>query len=359
MKGVKHVIVKHDIYAMYSRTNEKALRRRQEEMIFYVGYKEYPKEQINKLTNKQKCWTTTFLLSVSVERRSKGMTLNMTKIQLLRDFVNQRLTVAAGEICELFENTIAAYEAQLCRLREKNEQQQRQLDAFLSPECRPNSADVPQLLLNKNEFLLEQQDCSPGLDHEDTEPPSTKKEQQDLWSSQDEEQLEVQEEADTTMFLFIPVPVKSEDVEENPQPSQLHERQTEQMETEADNPVNEGPEPAKHTDPVRHLQAETEVQTGDSFQCETPESVDFNGTRKQKPHLKSLENIKCRRSKKPFGCFVCGKNLKTKHHLIQHVRTHTGERPFSCSVCSKEFNRKGNMQRHMLVHLRNKVFSCP
>ncbi|XP_032393889.1 gastrula zinc finger protein XlCGF57.1 [Etheostoma spectabile] len=47
------------------------------------------------------------------------------------------------------------------------------------------------------------------------------------------------------------------------QPSQLHQRQTEQMETEADGEDCGGPEPARKSDPHRRPEPKTEDQTGD------------------------------------------------------------------------------------------------
>lgn len=53
----------------------------------------------------------------------------MSKVQIMKDFVNQRLTAAAEEICELFESILAEYEEQVCR-------QQKLLDAVFNPEVR-------------------------------------------------------------------------------------------------------------------------------------------------------------------------------------------------------------------------------
>ncbi|TDH09803.1 hypothetical protein EPR50_G00092530 [Perca flavescens] len=65
----------------------------------------------------------------------------MTKVQMLRSLVEQRLTAAAEEIFGLFERTIAEYEEELCRSKEKNERQQKLLDAVFNPQLRLHRAD--------------------------------------------------------------------------------------------------------------------------------------------------------------------------------------------------------------------------
>ncbi|XP_078101780.1 uncharacterized protein LOC144514843, partial [Sander vitreus] len=64
----------------------------------------------------------------------------------------------------------------------------------------------------KEEVPPEQQECSSSVDQLEPEPPQHIKEE--LWSSQEGEQLQGLEEADITKFPFTPVPVKSEDDEE-------------------------------------------------------------------------------------------------------------------------------------------------
>ncbi|XP_044028058.1 zinc finger protein 224-like isoform X3 [Siniperca chuatsi] len=249
----------------------------------------------------------------------------MCKVQMLRALVKQRLTAAAEEIFGLFERTIAEYEEELRRSKEENERQRELLAAVFQPQLRLHRAvcpaDVQQLSLRKEEVPPEQQDWSPSLD-QDPEPPHIKEEQEELWTSQEGEQLRGLEEADITKFPFAPVPVKSEEDEEKPQSSQLHQSQTEQMETGADGEDCGGPGPARNSDPDTHLQPETE--NGDDG---------WKETRDPPSGLNFLKNSGYNSCEKPFRCSECGKLFNQNSNLKTHMRIHTGEKPFGCSVC--------------------------
>ncbi|XP_030287183.1 nucleolar protein 3-like [Sparus aurata] len=200
----------------------------------------------------------------------------MSKVQILRSLVKQRLTAAAEEICALFERTIAEYEEELCRSTEQNQRHRNLLDSALTPQLRLHRADVQQLLFGQKKVSPEQQEWSSSLDQQDPEPPHIKDEQEELWTNQ--------EEADITEFTFTLVPVKNEDDdEEKPQSLQLHQRQTEQMETEADGQDCGGPEPARSSVPDRHLQSETEDRTGDSPEPETEDSPEHEAEDSPEP----------------------------------------------------------------------------
>ncbi|XP_033989773.1 zinc finger and SCAN domain-containing protein 31-like [Trematomus bernacchii] len=272
---------------------------------------------------------------------------------VLLSLVKQRLTAAAEDIFVLFERTIAEYEEELSRSKQENERHRKLLDAVLQPQLQIHRADVQQLVVVKEEVPPEQQEWSSSLDQEDPEPPPhIKEEQEELWSSQEGEQLQGLEEADIIKFTFTPVPVKSEDDEEKPQSSQLHQRQTEHLETEADGEDCGGPEPARNSDPERHLQPETEDYPGDSSEPDTEERADWKETREpgsnsQKNNQDPVSESRRSAGEKPFSCSVCEKSFAKSGSLKDHMKIHTGEKPFSCSVCEKSFTQSGSLKDHM------------
>ncbi|XP_029288952.1 gastrula zinc finger protein XlCGF57.1-like [Cottoperca gobio] len=319
----------------------------------------------------------------------------MSKTQMLRDFVNQRLTAAAGEIFELFERTITEYEEELEFSSKEIHRQRKLLDTVFHPEVRLHRADV------------QQQEWSPSLDQEDPEPPHIKEEQEELWSSQ--EQLQGLEEAEYN-FPFDPVPVKSEEDDEGKaQSSQLYESQTEENRdaerTESDE------EDCRGSDPYSPLQPATRVKTSHSPDPDTDDSRYWEESNEPLSGLNPLQNheecntgktssSECARSfgrmgqkrtgiqtgVKPFTCSGCSKrfsrkNSLTRHmrlhsdgkrfscsickislgscsNLVQHMRIHTGEKPFTCSVCGQRFSRKSSLVAHMRLHSVGKRFIC-
>ncbi|XP_041811834.1 zinc finger protein 2 homolog [Chelmon rostratus] len=241
----------------------------------------------------------------------------MSKVQMLRAFVKQRLTAGERLYSRLY--------------------------------------DVQQMLASQDEDPPEQQDWRSSLDQEDPpEPPHIKEEQEELWTSQEGEQLGGLEGADITKVTFTPVPVKSEEEdEEKPQYSQLHQRQTEQMKT-ADGEDFGGPEPARTSDPDR---PDTDDKTEDSSETEVSDE-DWTESREPQAGLNSVINNMRNADRESFICSECGKTFGHKTNLKRHMRCHTGEKPFGCSFCSKRFNRREHLTAHMRCHSGEKPFSC-
>ena len=159
---------------------------------------------------------------------------------------------------------------------------------------------VQQLMVIKEEVPPEQQQWSPLVDQEDPEPPHIKEEQEEPWTNQEGEQLQQLEQADIK-FTLTAVTVKSEEDEEKPELSQLHQSQTEENRADCG---EQGP--ARNSGPDGHLQPGTEEKTVDSeddwMQTREPQSG-LNTKNNKQP----LSDMKCKTDKKAFSCSECGK----------------------------------------------------
>uniref|UniRef100_A0A3Q3XIJ5 C2H2-type domain-containing protein n=1 Tax=Mola mola TaxID=94237 RepID=A0A3Q3XIJ5_MOLML len=254
----------------------------------------------------------------------------MAKVRMLRVFVEERLTAAAQEILGLFERTITEYEEELSRSKEEKERQRELLDLQLLKI----SSNSFSLLLIIAEVPSELQDWSSSLDQEDSEHRHIKEEQEELWTSPGDEQLE---EAGIHKFTFTPVPVKGEDDDDDDEdkPQSLQHHRTELMET-----VAEG-EHCGSLEPARDSYPDSQHGAGDQTENVLGPETDGSDT-----------------SKKPFCCSECGKRFTRNSHLKIHMRIHTGEKPFSCSFCSKKFTQKVGLDNHLTTHTGEKPFSC-
>ncbi|XP_070707310.1 zinc finger protein 260-like [Pempheris klunzingeri] len=322
----------------------------------------------------------------------------MSKLQRRRALLTRRRDVADEEIFGLFETTLAGFKEELSPVKE-NEHSHKLQDAVLNPKAQLHSpvfpANIQQLLVIKEE---DPPQWSPNLEQKHPEPLHIKEEQDEVWTSQEGEQLNRLEEPDITRFPSTAVPVKSED-EEKPQSSQLHQSQTEdnreaeppvsssatQIKTESDGEDCGGSEPARNQDPDGHSQLSTDEKDSDSSETEDsdddwqeplsdcgPETEDSNNvwedTRAHesdvnalKPKKAPVTDVGCNAGHtegKRFGCDVCGKRFNGKTDFKRHVRVHTGQKPFGCDVCGKRFNRKINLMSHMRVHTGEKPFGC-
>ncbi|XP_034023513.1 uncharacterized protein LOC117507835, partial [Thalassophryne amazonica] len=194
---------------------------------------------------------------------------------------------AADEIFELLEGLIADYEEEIHHLKEEDKGR-KVLEAVFNPQVRLYKADMQQLLI-KEEALPEYQEWNLSVNQEDV------KEEAKVWISQQGEQLQQLEEADLTKFGFTAVPVKSENDDEKPESSQLHQSRSDEsteaepeassssvhrtLTAEADGEDDGGPQPASNSGPNSHLQPDTSGRSSDSSGTETDDSYDRKKTR--------------------------------------------------------------------------------
>ncbi|XP_030255007.1 histone-lysine N-methyltransferase SETD1B-A-like isoform X5 [Sparus aurata] len=135
-------------------------------------------------------------------------------------------------------------------------------------------SDVQQLFVIKEEVSPE---WCPSQEQTDVEPLHMKEEQEEHWISQKGEQLVGLKETDMSRFPSTAVPVKSENDEEKPQLSELHQSQTEdnreaeppasssttQIKTETDEEDSGGSEPSRNREPDSHPQLKTDEESSD------------------------------------------------------------------------------------------------
>ncbi|XP_077943434.1 uncharacterized protein LOC144386362 [Gasterosteus aculeatus] len=310
----------------------------------------------------------------------------MSSVEGLREFVNERLSAAAEEIFGVFKRTIVEYQEEIDRQRGL-------LDVIWKPEVRLHRIELPQSRVCKEEEVLcDQQLClqerNPSLDQEDPDPPQIKEEQEELCSSQEGEQLEPKQEADT--FTLTPTCEETDHSDDetpflNPDRS-LSESETEPpaitctswLDEEIDCERFVVPEP---NDSNKEPQQQILAPPGDkTFLCKKCGKY-FQHKKTLLAHMRKVHRVDepyvcntCGRrfihesvfqnhkrvhsDEKPFSCKICGKDFKFSSGLKGHMQIHTGERPFSCNTCGKTFTLKSHLTFHTRIHTGERPYSC-
>ena len=250
-------------------------------------------------------------------------------------------------------------------------------------------ADVLQLLVVKEEVSP---DWNTSLDKADPELLHIIEEE--LWTSQEGEDLNGREEGDITRITFTTVTLKCED-DEKPQLPQLHQNQTEEnRETETptsglateirtvDGEDCGGSESARNQDLDCYPQPNTGEKASDCSEIE----VSCDDWQEPLSDSGPVHDERCSTGKKSLHCFECGKGLKDKWSLQSNIicnlgqkrsssclvnkhcrvspmvdsqlRINTGEKTFGCKICHKKFTEQGNLKTHMRVHTGEKPFGC-
>ncbi|XP_062284728.1 zinc finger and BTB domain-containing protein 41 [Scomber scombrus] len=79
----------------------------------------------------------------------------------------------------------------------------------------------------------------------------------------------------------------------------------------------------------------------------------FNDTGNRKRHIECTHG-----GKRKWTCFICGKSVRERTTLREHLRIHSGEKPHLCSICGQSFRHGSSYRLHLRVHHDDKRYEC-
>nr|XP_006635010.2 PREDICTED: zinc finger and BTB domain-containing protein 41 [Lepisosteus oculatus]XP_015211177.1 PREDICTED: zinc finger and BTB domain-containing protein 41 [Lepisosteus oculatus]XP_015211178.1 PREDICTED: zinc finger and BTB domain-containing protein 41 [Lepisosteus oculatus]XP_015211179.1 PREDICTED: zinc finger and BTB domain-containing protein 41 [Lepisosteus oculatus] len=79
----------------------------------------------------------------------------------------------------------------------------------------------------------------------------------------------------------------------------------------------------------------------------------FNDTGNRKRHIECTHG-----GKRKWTCFICGKSVRERTTLKEHLRIHSGEKPHLCSICGQSFRHGSSYRLHLRVHHDDKRYEC-
>ncbi|XP_070398260.1 uncharacterized protein [Nothobranchius furzeri] len=237
-----------------------------------------------------------------------------------------------------------------------------------------------QVLLVKEEALEEH---STGVNQQDLDFLHLKEEQEKLWPSMEGAHLHLKEETDAARFPVTVASTKSEDDEEKPLFSQLHQKQIEDRDVSTSSAAHQttaetgGLETSRNPDRNPHELTDDDDDNDANLDSELSDSgsetgdrdndwnenrcseSDFKTVNKSFSHRTLLNShMRVHTGQKTFACEFCEKQFSLKSTLNTHMRVHTGQKPFACEFCSKIFSQKTTLNNHMRVHTGQKPFAC-
>ncbi|KAM6974301.1 uncharacterized protein LKV04_015939 [Tautogolabrus adspersus] len=276
----------------------------------------------------------------------------MSKIEMLRLLINQRLTEAAEEIFGVFGRTIAEYEEEISRSRLEIDRQRRLLDLSRKPQISVEFTGTA---------LSEQQDWSSSLDLNEIKPPHIKDEEVDQeYEGEAGEQNDGKfllfqnsiegDEEDNDQMTSMSSNLPCQDIEDlDPQQGTSVPQSSSDLDEDA--AEASGPDPGNgQLDCFELDQPLAEVL--DSYICSIcGQAFAQRGlwAKHVQVHRKTESN-----EDKSFTCDICGKRLTRFDGYQKHLRVHTGEKPYGCLQCGRRFSDNSNYKRHIRTHMVQK-----
>ncbi|XP_073319173.1 uncharacterized protein [Pagrus major] len=273
----------------------------------------------------------------------------MSKIEMLRLLINQRLTEAAEEIFGVFGRTIAEYEEEISRSKLEIDRQRRLLDLSRKPQIslQVNSSGVS-----------EQQDWSSSLDLSEIKSPHIKveEEEEELWPPQQEETLE-QNSVKFLLFQSGGVRSKRDNDHMTSEDSELDQQpgtSVQQSCSDLDEDAPEASDPASGNGQLDCVDLEAPLsEVVDSYIC-TICGRAFAQRGHWAKHVQVHRKVETKVDKS-YTCDICGKRLTRFDGYQKHLRIHTGEKPYSCDECGRRFSDNSNYKRHIRTHMGQKT----
>ncbi|XP_059206392.1 zinc finger and SCAN domain-containing protein 21-like [Centropristis striata] len=284
----------------------------------------------------------------------------MSKIEMLRLLITQRLTEAAEEIFSVFGRTIAEYEEEISRSKLEIDRQRRLLELRRQPLVS---------LQGGGPALCEQQDWSSGLN--ELKPPSIKEEdggeedeeeeEEELWSTQQEEEEEA-EHNDIKFLLFRRGGVRHEQDEDHMTCQDLEDSELDVQPGPSLQPPGSDPDEDVSEAPGNGRLDGAELEAAlsevvDSYIC-TICGRAFAQRAHWAKHVQVHRKVD-NKTDKSFTCDICGKRLTRYDGYQKHLRIHTGEKPYSCAECGRRFSDNSNYKRHIRTHVGQKPLQGP
>lgn len=257
----------------------------------------------------------------------------MSKIEMLRLLINQRLTEAAEEIFGVFGRTIAEYEEEISRSKLEIDRQRRLLEL----------SRKPQVSLQANSTAVcEQQDWSASLDLNEMKPTSIKEEEEELWPDINNKQ------DDDHMTSSLSKLQDLGDSELDPQPG----TSVQPTSSDLDDDTPEASDPTSGNGDCVDLDASLS-EVVDSYIC-TICGRAFAQRGHWAKHVQVHRKVESKVDKS-YTCDICGKRLTRFDGYQKHLRIHTGEKPYCCDECGRRFSDNSNYKRHIRTHMGQKT----
>ncbi|KAK5854474.1 hypothetical protein PBY51_004665 [Eleginops maclovinus] len=263
----------------------------------------------------------------------------MSKIEMLRLLITQRLTAAAEEIFGVFGRTIADYEEEISRSKLEIDRQRRLLELSMQPRV---SVQV------SSAALSEQQEWSSSLGEMTPPPIKEEEEEEELWQ---EETPQTAEQNNVTFLLF-----QSGDKQDNEHlTSDLDTHSGPSLQTFPKLEEAPGASDAASVNGLLdcvdlNLPQSEEVDSYICTICGRAFAQRGHWTKHVQVHRKAESKLD-----KSYTCDICGKKLTRFDGYQKHLRIHTGEKPYCCNECGRRFSDNSNYKRHIRTHVGQKT----